>query len=48
MSIYDIVKAKEIGVYYNTMQKDRPPYLGEVLFPLNKKMVFHLNHLIMI
>ena len=43
MSIYDIVKAKEIGVYYNTMQKDRPPYLGEVLFPLNKKLGLDLK-----
>lgn len=43
MSIYDIVKAKEIGVYYNTVQKDRPPYLGEVLFPLNKKLGLDLK-----
>ncbi|WP_250674862.1 major capsid protein [Paraclostridium ghonii] len=43
MSIYDIVKAKEIGVYYNAMQKDRPPFLGEILFPLNKKLGLDLK-----
>ena len=42
-TIYDIVKAKEIGVYYNTMQKDRAPYLGETLFPLNKKLGLDLK-----
>lgn len=43
MSIYDIVKAKEIGVYYNAMQKDRPPFLGEILFPVNKKLGLDLK-----
>ena len=42
-TIYDIVKAKEIGVYYNAMQKDRAPYLGETLFPLNKKLGLDLK-----
>lgn len=42
-TIYDIVKAKEIGIYYNAMQKDRAPYLGETLFPLNKKLGLDLK-----
>ena len=42
-TIYDIVKAKEIGVYYNAMQKERSPYLGETLFPLNKKLGLDLK-----
>ncbi|CEH34720.1 major capsid protein [Romboutsia lituseburensis] len=42
-TIYDIVKAKEIGVYYNAMQKDRAPYLGETLFPFDKKLGLDLK-----
>ncbi|MBS5952575.1 major capsid protein [Paraclostridium bifermentans] len=42
-TIYDIVKAKEIGVYYNAMQKDRAPYLGETLFPMDKKLGLDLK-----
>lgn len=42
-TIYDIVKAKEIGVYYNAMQKERAPYLGETLFPMNKKLGLDLK-----
>lgn len=42
-TIFDIVKAKEIGLYYNGMQKERAPYLGEILFPINKKLGLDLN-----
>ncbi len=42
-TIYDIVKAKEIGVYYNAIQKERAPYLGETLFPMNKKLGLDLK-----
>lgn len=42
-TIYDIVKAKEIGTYYNGMNKERAPYLGEILFPINKKLGLDLK-----
>lgn len=42
-TIYDIVKAKELGVYYNAMQKERAPYLGETLFPMSKKLGLDLK-----
>ena len=42
-TIYDIVKAKEIGAYYNAMQKERAPYIGEILFPVKKKLGLDLK-----
>lgn len=42
-TIYDIVKAKEIGTYYNTIQKGTTPYLGEILFPVQKKLGLDLK-----
>lgn len=42
-TIYDIVKAKEVGIYYNEMNKDRAPFLGETLFPLDKKLGLDLK-----
>lgn len=44
-SIFDIVKAPEITAYWETMTKDRPPYLGEVLFPAQKKLGLDLKWL---
>lgn len=35
-SIYDYVTAKELGVYWQVAQNERPPFLGEAFFP-NKK-----------
>ena len=37
MSIFDLVQAPELVAYWETMTQDRPPYLGEELFPNNKK-----------
>lgn len=42
-TIYDVVKATEIGTYYNEMTKERAPYLGETLFPVNKKLGLDLK-----
>lgn len=42
-TIYDIVKAKEIGIYYNDKNKDRVPLLGETLFPMDKKLGLDLK-----
>lgn len=44
-TIFDIVKAPEITAYWETMTKDRPPYLGEVLFPSQKKLGLDLKWL---
>ena len=44
-SIFDIVKAPELTAYWETMTKDRPPYLGEVLFPAQKKLGLDLKWL---
>ena len=44
-SIFDIVKAPELAAYWETMTKDRPPYLGEVLFPAQKKLGLDLKWL---
>lgn len=37
MTIFDLVQAPELVAYWETMTQDRPPYLGEELFPNNKK-----------
>lgn len=43
MSIYEIVVANEIAAYWNELTKDRAPYLGEELFPNNKKLGLDLK-----
>ena len=37
-TIYDLIEAPIIASYYNTMSQDRPPFLGETLFPNRKKL----------
>lgn len=37
-TIYDLVNAKEITLYYATKTSNRIPYLGEVLFPRKKQL----------
>lgn len=44
-SMFDLITAPEIGTYWETMTKDRPPYLGEVLFPAQKKLGLDLKWL---
>lgn len=43
MTIYDLVKSQELVAYWETKVKDRAPYLGETLFPANKKMGLDLK-----
>ena len=38
MTIFDLVKAPEITAYWEENTKDMPPYLGEELFPNDKKL----------
>lgn len=43
MSIFDLVKAPELTSYWEEHIQDMPPYLGEELFPSDKKMGLSLD-----
>lgn len=43
MTIFDIVKAQSIASYWNELSQDRPPFLGETLFPNRKKLGLDLR-----
>lgn len=43
MSIFDLIKASELTSYWETRQADAPPYLGEELFPPDKKLGLKLE-----
>lgn len=42
-SIFDLVNAGDISLYWTNMPNDQPPYLGETLFPDQKKMGLDLK-----
>ncbi|VBB05574.1 phage major capsid protein e [Lucifera butyrica] len=42
-TIFDLINAREIGVYYTETASNRIPYLGEVLFPAKKKLGLTLS-----
>lgn len=42
-TIFDLVSAPELTAYWNAFTKDRPPFLGEVLFPAQKKLGLDLK-----
>ena len=42
-TIFDIVNATEISAYWESMTQDRPPFLGEVLFPAEQKLGLNLE-----
>lgn len=42
-TIFEMVTAPEIAAYWETFTKDRPPYLGETLFPAQKKLGLDLK-----
>lgn len=42
-TIFELVAAPELTAYWDTYSKDRPPYLGEVLFPAQKKLGLDLK-----
>lgn len=44
-SIFDVVTAPEISAYWETLNQDRRPYLGETLFPAKKKLGLDLSWL---
>lgn len=43
MSIFDLVKAPELTSYWEEHTQDMPPYLGEELFPADKKLGLKLD-----
>lgn len=43
MTIFDLVQAQTIASYWNEMTQDRPPFLGETLFPNRKKLGLDLK-----
>lgn len=42
-TIFDLVKASEIVAYWDTLAQDREPFLGEELFPSDKKLGLKLD-----
>lgn len=45
MSIFDLVTAQNITVYYRPFIEDREPYLGEELWPNTKQLGLRLAHI---
>lgn len=45
MNIFDLIIAPELATYWQTMNQDREPYLGETLFPNQKKLGLDLSWL---
>lgn len=43
MTIFDLIVSQELSAYWLLMTQDRPPYLGEELFPANKKLGLELK-----
>ena len=43
MTIYDLVQAEEMVAYWTTLNQNRAPYLGETLFPNDKKLGLDLK-----
>ena len=43
MNIFDIVCSPEIAAYWETMEQDQEPYIGEELFPDSKKIGLDLK-----
>lgn len=44
-TIFDLVTSQEISAYWETLNQDRAPYLGEALFPNQKKLGLNLSWL---
>ena len=43
LSIFNLVTAPELTAYWDAFTKDRPPFLGETLFPAQKKLGLDLK-----
>ena len=44
-TIFDFVTAQEVAAFWETLSKDRPPYLGETLFPALQKQGLDLKYI---
>ena len=45
MTIYDLITSKEIASYWEILSQDREPFMGEELFPNDKKLGLELKWL---
>lgn len=45
MTIFDLVKSQEIAAYWEELSQDKAPYLGEELFPDEKKRGLDLKYI---
>lgn len=45
MTIFDLVKSQEIAAYWEELSQDKAPYLGEELFPSDKKRGLDLKYI---
>jgi len=45
MSIFDLLKSQELTAYWDTLAQDRAPFIGEELFPVDKKRGLDLKWL---
>lgn len=45
MTIFDIIKSNEIVAYWENMNKERAPFLGQELFPASKKLGLKLEYI---
>lgn len=43
MTIFDLMQSQEITAYWETLTQDEPPYIGEELFPVQKKRGLNLQ-----
>lgn len=43
MTIFDLITAKDLTAYWETLSKDMPPYLGETLWPAESKLGLDLK-----
>lgn len=43
MTIFDLVSSDELGAYWDELTQDRRPFVGEELFPANKKLGIDLK-----
>lgn len=45
MTIFDLVKSTEIVAYWTALNKDKPPFLGEELFPNKKQLGLKIEYI---
>ncbi|ANK59819.1 major capsid protein [Loigolactobacillus backii] len=44
-SIFDMIRAQDVAVYYTTMPQTEPPFLGDELFPAKKQLGMDLAYI---